>query len=79
MDPHEINKNILEIWKQLERNTSILEQNTEHLREHIRRTNLLEGQMETALLPIRVFRILVYTLGIASTILAVVSATLHIF
>lgn len=52
----------------LARNTAILEANTESLKEHMRRTELLEQNMETALLPIRAAKILGYILGLLGTI-----------
>lgn len=44
------------IGETLAKNTAILEQNTDSLREHMRRTELLEKQMDTALLPIRAIK-----------------------
>lgn len=52
----------------LSKNTAILEANTDSLKEHIRRTELLEQQMDTALLPIYFMKWLAYGIGIVGTI-----------
>tara|TARA_R110000868_G_scaffold59698_1_gene183284 strand:- start:125 stop:376 length:252 start_codon:yes stop_codon:yes gene_type:complete len=52
------------IAETLARNTVVLEKNTESLKEHMRRTDLLETQMETALWPIRIAQILVWVGGV---------------
>lgn len=52
----------------LAKNTVVLEANTESLREHIRRTDLLEKQMDTALIPIKAIKIGAYLLGLLGTI-----------
>lgn len=58
----------------LSRNTVILENNTESLKEHMRRTAALEEQMQVALLPIKVARILAWVIGVLGTLAAVFSA-----
>ena len=52
----------------LSKNTAILESNTESLREHMRRTAMLEEQMEMALIPIQFIKWSVYVLGVLGTI-----------
>lgn len=56
-----------EMAETLVKNTVILEANTESLREHMRRTDLLEKQMETALIPIKVGKLLGYIIGLLGT------------
>jgi hypothetical protein len=48
----------------LSKNTAVLEQNTESLKEHMRRTEILEGQMDTALWPIRIAKVLMWAGGV---------------
>lgn len=64
----EIREHILEIYRTLERNTVILEKNTESLVDHIRRTEILEQQMETALIPVRWGRWTAAFLGVLATL-----------
>jgi hypothetical protein len=52
----------------LSRHTVILEANTESLREHMRRTDLLEKQVDVALIPIRVSRAALVVLGVLGSI-----------
>lgn len=63
----------------LSKNTAILESNTESLREHIRRTEILEEQMDTALLPIRVTKGALYILGVIGTIAGAVLALWQLY
>lgn len=51
----------------LTRNTVILEKNTESLQEHMRRTDILEQQMQTALIPVKTAKILGYIIGLLTT------------
>jgi hypothetical protein len=53
-----IREKLIEVIEILSRNTATLERNTEDMREHIRRTQILEEQMQTALLPIKMFKVL---------------------
>lgn len=70
----EIREHILEIYRILERNTTTLERNTDELAEHIRRTELLEEKMETALIPVRYGKFLLAVLSVAATLAAIYSA-----
>jgi len=63
-----LRERIDQIADTLSKNTAILESNTESLKEHIRRTDLLEQQMDTALLPIHFMRWLAYGIGVVLTV-----------
>lgn len=52
----------------LARNTTILEANTESLKEHMRRTELLEAQVDRAIIPYNVMKWTAYILGLLGTI-----------
>ena len=56
------------------KHTVILERNTESLVEHVRRTNLLEEQLEVALIPIKVARIVGYIIGLLGTVVGAILA-----
>lgn len=72
-----IREHILDIYRLLERNTVVLEKNTESLVDHIRRTELLEKQMETALIPIRWGRWTAAVLGVLGTLAAIYQVFTH--
>lgn len=63
----------------LARNTVVLEKNTESLQEHMRRTEILEEQMDTALIPIKVGKVAVWVVGILSAVATVVGAALQYY
>lgn len=63
----------------LTKNTTVLEANTESLKEHMKRTELLEEQMETALIPIKASKILAYVLGFIGTIAGAVVGLHELF
>lgn len=56
------------IGETLAKNTAILEQNTESLKEHMRRTELLEKHMDVALIPIKATKWLVSVAAAIATI-----------
>ncbi len=69
-----------EVSEVLTRNTVILEQNTDSLKEHMRRTAALEGQMETALIPIKLAKwlgIIITCLGTAIGAILGITQLLH--
>lgn len=63
----------------LAHNTAILEKNTESLKEHMRRTEILETQMETALIPIKSVKILAYIFGLITAIGSGIMAVMQFF
>lgn len=75
MELETLHEHVVEIYRVLERNTVILEQNTKSLEDHIRRTNLLEEQMRSALLPVQLLR----ALGVLLGTLAAVAGIIQLF
>lgn len=71
-----IREKIEDIAVTLAKNTAILDRNTDDLAKHIRRTDLLEGKMEVALLPIRWLRVSAIVLGSLGT-LATIGGVLY--
>lgn len=62
-------ENIISLNREMGRISAGLERNNELLHEHMRRTELLEEQMDTALLPIRVGRVAAVVIGVLATVL----------
>lgn len=58
----------------LERHTVLHEKNSEDLAEHIRRTEILEKQMDVALIPIQFGRATAWIIGLLASITAAVAA-----
>lgn len=68
---NKIHEHILDIYRILERNTVTLEENTKSLQEHMKRTAILEKQMQTALVPYRWGRMLLVLLGALAALAAI--------
>lgn len=63
----ELADNLISLNRELVRLAVGLERNNELLQEHMRRTEILEQQMETALLPIRAAKVFAAILGVVGT------------
>lgn len=64
-----VNDSLIPIHRELERLANGLEHNNELLAEHMKRTALLEAQVEIALLPIKAARVLGLLVAFAATAL----------
>ncbi len=57
----------------------ILARNTEDMRTHIKRTNLLEKQVEKALFPIKALKYIVGGVGVVAAVISGVYGVVQIF
>ena len=77
-DVKELRSDVTDIKVVLAQNTEILDRNTESLREHMARTEILEKAMEVALTPIKFVKLaiqIVLTLGAVYGALKVMGLT----
>lgn len=61
------------------KNTFMLEKNTEDIEHHIKRTDLLQDQMQTALIPIRFAKWSAAVLGVGATIIGAIYGMVEIY
>ncbi len=55
------------------RNAVVLDRNTEDMAEHIKRTNLLQAQMKTALIPIKFFKVSVRVILFIGVVVGIIT------
>ena len=60
------------------RNSMVLDRNTDDMAEHIKRTNLLQAQMKTALIPIKVAKWIGGSLAFVSVLVGIIVGVLQL-
>lgn len=76
---NKIQEDITELKVMAAENSVVLKANAEDIRDHIKRTNLLEQQMQTALLPIRFAKWFAALIGTLAAFSSMIYTAIRLF